>query len=324
MTEHFGPLVRLWGIQPSLLPSTTASSSELMPFLTSIINEALPFIDDVASTKQNPYTSSWTSKGHRTFGAAASPVYLYSRDVSTAALQAILRDYHVPELQEAVSLGKLHPESWFLRRSVHENAAKRGTARWDEWVKCFKVAHAEAEKAFTPTVVSTRVIREWDCQGVQVERDGDMWGDWTLKMEESAHKLPSPLAKRVFPVLQATTSLVGGDHREFLVVQINAGDVVDHVDVSREYKADGAAVRAKYTSIERVRETDEGIEWIMGTASDAEGFLPVWLQKMAMPKEVAKDVGMFLSWIDTQRNGASEGAPPSGGLRSTGGTVPGI
>jgi hypothetical protein len=39
------------------------------------------------------------------------------------------------------------------------------------------------------------------------------------------------------------------------------------------------------------------IEWIMATASDAKGVLPMWIQKTSVPSAVAKDVGYFLKWI---------------------------
>jgi hypothetical protein len=46
----------------------------------------------------------------------------------------------------------------------------------------------------------------------------------------------------------------------------------------------------------------------MATASDAKGVLPQWMQNLAVPGAVAKDVEMFLSWIPSQRND-SNGKP---------------
>ncbi|POR36430.1 Uncharacterized protein TPAR_03377, partial [Tolypocladium paradoxum] len=39
----------------------------------------------------------------------------------------------------------------------------------------------------------------------------------------------------------------------------------------------------------------------MGTASDARGVLPAWVQRMAVPGQIAKDVDMFLGWIAEER-----------------------
>jgi hypothetical protein len=71
-----------------------------------------------------------------------------------------------------------------------------------------------------------------------------------------------------------------------------------------EYARDKSLVMAAYTSIERIRilPTNGDVEWIMATASDAGGVLPQWMQNLAVPSAVAKDVEMFLSWIATQRN----------------------
>jgi hypothetical protein len=293
MTGHYGPLVRLWGVRPSQLPGPTATGQELVPLLSSILLEANPFIADVPSAEQTPHDSSWKTKGSRHFPHSKSPVYLYERHVPAEVLQEVAKENHLP----GVADGKMVDETWFLRRSVHEDKAIEGTASWDEWVRCFKEGHAQAEKEFTPTVVGTHVEREWDCTGITVDLDGETWGNWTLKLEESTHKMPTPLKPRVFPVLQATTSVLSGAARKFMVVQISAGDAYEAEETKR-----GQNVRGKYTSIERVRDTGAGeCEWIMGTTSDAKGLVPLWVQRMATPSHVAKDVELFLGWIAKKR-----------------------
>jgi hypothetical protein len=44
-------------------------------------------------------------------------------------------------------------------------------------------------------------------------------------------------------------------------------------------------------------EEQEEVEWIMSTASDAKGNLPMWMQKLAMPGQLPKDVSYFMKWI---------------------------
>jgi hypothetical protein len=58
-------------------------------------------------------------------------------------------------------------------------------------------------------------------------------------------------------------------------------------------------------SIERVRvlPTNGDVEWMMGTASNAKGVLPQFIQNMAVPGAIAKDVDFFMSWIPSQRSG---------------------
>lgn len=57
-----------------------------------------------------------------------------------------------------------------------------------------------------------------------------------------------------------------------------------------------------YTSIERgiLRDSKE-IEWIMATASDAKGVLPMWAQKLGVPGAVVNDVGFFMKWTADNR-----------------------
>lgn len=56
-------------------------------------------------------------------------------------------------------------------------------------------------------------------------------------------------------------------------------------------------IRAHYTSIERVRQLDDGIvEWITATTSTAAGYLPDGLTNAMLPQELAKDVPSFLNY----------------------------
>lgn len=43
------------------------------------------------------------------------------------------------------------------------------------------------------------------------------------------------------------------------------------------------------------------IEWVMATASDAKGWLPMWAQKLGVPSAVVKDVGLVIGWLASIR-----------------------
>src|SRR5699024_1770712 len=104
---------------------------------------------------------------------------------------------------------------------------------------------------------------------------------------------------------------------EFLVVQMATTADDGAAGAGEGERGKSGTVLGAYTSVERVREvpgtgagtgagTGDGgdvaaIEWVMGTVSDARGVLPAWMQKMAVPGQVAKDVDMFLSWIANER-----------------------
>ncbi|KAM7188852.1 Protein of unknown function (DUF3074) domain containing protein [Rhypophila sp. PSN 637] len=50
-----------------------------------------------------------------------------------------------------------------------------------------------------------------------------------------------------------------------------------------------------------VKETGE-IEWLMALTSDAGGVLPMFIQNLAVPGQIAKDVPLFLGWIAKERD----------------------
>ncbi|KAF5022930.1 hypothetical protein F66182_4996 [Fusarium sp. NRRL 66182] len=300
MSESYGPLVRLWGIHPSKLPTAGAQSSELKVLLASILLEAVPFISTVPSeipsvepaTELHSATDLWKHKTAKTFGSSTAPVHVFERSVDSETLGIVAQKN--PGL--GVAPGSAQAELWALRRSTHEAKKEKGTAAWDEFVRCFKEQHAEAEKAFTPGVVSFMRLQEWDCSGIKVQLGGDTWTDWTLRREESVHELPGPLSKRVFPVLQATAAVRG--RKEFLVVQI----AIRANDAATDEAVHEGPIRGAYTSIERVRELEDGgLEWMMGTVSDAKGMVPMWAQKLGLPGAVAEDVGLFMEWIGEAR-----------------------
>ncbi|KAH7328657.1 hypothetical protein B0I35DRAFT_473338 [Stachybotrys elegans] len=290
-----GPWVRLWGVHTTQLPETSAQAEDVRSLLASLIEEALPFLDDAPTSHKPEQSSPWKYKSTKRYEHSDSPVDLYQRTVSARELQAVAKDHPEPLIRDA----KHSSETWFLRRSLHRNAAEAGTASWEEWVRYFKEKHAEAEKEFTPTVLRTRRLHEWDCGALELPAGGSTWTDWTLKLEESEHKMPAPLHNRLFPVVQATCA--ARDRHDFLVVQ---------VAVRRTPEEDGGSgggdgpVLGVYTSVERIRRTEEGsVEWLMATASDAAGVLPAWVQRAAVPGQIAKDVNMFLKWVATERKG---------------------
>jgi len=131
------------------------------------------------------------------------------------------------------------------------------------------------------------------------------------------HRIGKPILRdRTFPVLQMTCAAMEGpgseaadatitSHREqFLVVSVTVDDFLTspHVSASLRAQHDDAVV-ATYVSIERIRKLDgDGeVEWLMATASDARGVLPMWVQTRAVGGQVAKDVPNFFAWAARER-----------------------
>ncbi|PKS10572.1 hypothetical protein jhhlp_002326 [Lomentospora prolificans] len=306
--HRLGPLIRLWGLPLTDIPPPGVASDDLAPFLMAILQEAVPFLDTI-SPRAGPSEddSLWKSKGTKTFPGSSAPVEVLERIIPVAELELVMARSQLAHGHDQAT--KLHSEVWACRRSVHEDTARKGTASWDEFVSAIKVHHAEAEEDFTPNIRRVHTPLEWDCSGVEAEEGGLIWQDFTLKVHESKHNIGAPLKDRVFAVLQMTAS-AAGEAREFVVVSIAINDFSNAPEAVLS-KEKGPVVGA-YTSVERVRKLDTGeIEWIMATVSDARGVLPLWVQAMAVPGQVAKDVSLFLSWIEKERPKAEANDAPS-------------
>ena len=288
--------------------------------------------------------SAWKPKGSKSYAESAAKVHLSERVVSSADLERIAGRTSPPSVTLRAD-GHLPAETWACRRSVHADSSD-GAARsasWDEFRAALRDAHAESEQAFTPSVVGARAALVWDCGAVEAVEGGETWGRFTLRVEEIRHRLGRPFVKdRVFPVLQMTCSAMKGEKSsgggdgggggsgdgdgdandaaatarkekpEFLVVSIaisNFGKTSEQAEFAQEK----GVIEGAYTSVERVRKLpDSGdIEWIMATASDARGSLPGWMQTMAVPGQIAKDVPLFLSWAAKERKKAAGANPTS-------------
>lgn len=307
------PLLRLSGLKTSQLPSASATPEELRPFITALLQEAVPFIDSAAPT--SPAASQWKSKGIKKFSESAAKVELSERVVTLSATAATA---------DTPTTTTTTTETWACRRSVHMDAATKGTASWAEFARCLRDEHAATEDAFTPTVLAHREALSWAgaraVAPVAVDAgeggSSSVWGEFSLALVEMKHRIPAPLKPRVFPVLQLIASAVPAQAQaqaqvrardEFVVVSVPVADLAAHElgSLSKE----GGVVVGAYAAVERVRKEDGAkgdVEWLMATASDAKGVLPMWVQTRAVPGQIAKDVALFLGWIEGERR-AKEG-----------------
>ena len=254
--------------------------------------------------------------------------------------------------------GKRGREMWCARRSVHEDAARPGSASWAEFDRAFRTHHVASELAFTPNAQAAHEAVVWDCAGVSVglpspsssPRDdghGEAYGDFRLAVLEMRHRVGTGLKDRTFPVLQMSCRAVGpgadlgtaggggggggGEQKaedELFVVSVPVPDFGD--DPRSKLAAEPDALVAAYVSVERIRRLPPlggdgkghaatgggggGIEWLMATAGDAGGILPAWIQNIAMPAVIWKDVPLFLSWIAKERVKSGDEAAGSGGV----------
>ncbi|KAG7120951.1 hypothetical protein HYQ45_009933 [Verticillium longisporum] len=266
-------LLRLSGLPVSQLPAPSATPETQISFLHALLAPAIPFLDSAAPRAGTPSTS-WTPKGTKRFKVSAAAVETSARVVDG--------------------------ETWACRRSVHADAATRGTASWREFAGCFLERHRASERAFTPGVVDSREGARWEVAGVEVDVAGEVWVCEALCVQEMRHAMPGGLLRdRVFGTVMVAAAARGRD--EFVVVSVPLRDLQGS-DLGGLVKEKGVIVGA-YVSVERIRRTEMGqIEWLMATASDAKGVLPMWVQTRAVVGVVAKDVELFLSWIADRRD----------------------
>jgi hypothetical protein len=325
------PLLRLAGLKTSQLPAPTATAEDLRPFITALLREAVPFIDTVAPKAADSHppggaTTPWKPKGVKTLPESDAKVEVTERvvEVATAGSEG-----------GGGAGGAGQKDTWVCRRSVHADSPARGSAGWAEFADCLRDRHAETEEAFTPGVVAHRAAVTWaaadpDQNLDPVEVAGTAWGRFRLALVEMKHRIPAPLRPRVFPVVQLVASAVaaGRELDEFVVVSVTVDDFAQGGLRDRAVlSADKGVVVGAYASVERVRRlpgsggggggAGQEIEWIMATASDAKGVLPMWVQTRAVPGQVAKDVGMFLGWIAKERErgkGKEKGKGASGSV----------
>lgn len=293
-----GPLVRLRALRPQDLPAHATlaekqgngTAPQLSAFLLGVLTEGRAFNTDYLPSK-------FEVKGRdKSSPPSTAHVKLLAREIRAADLP--------PSAHGAASNADAEPENWFARESVHENAARSGTASWEEFDGGLRADHSQHEMDYTPTVFDVHEVLAWPVAaqvGGEDDAGEEPWTEVRAAVVEMAHRMPGPLHDRVFTVLVVT----GKRREEFLTVQIP----VDLTGVKgRKYGREGSksnTVAGAYVSVEFCQLLEGGakVKWVMGTASDAKGILPMWAQKMGVPGAVIKDVGLFIGWCDKRRQG---------------------
>lgn len=240
-------------------------------------------------TSYLPHTFKSKSKDKRS-PPSTTPVELLSRDVSANEIPTSVR----PKDCHGVA------ETWFARTSIHENAAKSGTASWDEFDSGTRVNHCERENDYTPDVLDAHLAFDWSEELGKLGKKVGEWEDVGAEVREMLHKIPPPLNDRVFTVMVIWAKRPA--RSDWLVVQL---PVSTRGLPGLTYQDRPKITTGQYVSVERGELINEGkdVKWQMGTASDAGGVLPMWAQKLGVPGAVVKDVGLFMDWTEGQRSG---------------------
>lgn len=285
-----GPLVRLRNktqselpSHPALPPTTGTARPTIAENVAAILAEADSFM-----TSYLPRTFKTKSKDKRSSPSTA-PVELLSHEIPRSEIPESVR----PKCEGTA-------ETWFARTSIHENAAKSGTASWDEFDRGTRANHAEREDDYTPDVLDAHLVFDWSEELDKLDKNVGEWEDVGAEVREMLHNIPPPLNDRVFTVMVIWAKRPAKN--DWLVVQLP----VDPKGLPGvKYQDRPKITTGQYVSIERGELVDGGknVKWQMGTASDAGGVLPMWAQKLGVPGAVVKDVGLFMQYCEDQRKG---------------------
>ena len=134
--------------------SSTQGSSRRPPleFINSVLTEALTFADSTLDATFKPLSEKSAS------GSTAKVKLLkgeFSSEQTNAGLQSA-------SSLRSTTTTKAPAETWFARRSRHENALRQGTATWDEFDHYLRDDHSETEKAYTPDIKYSHTALDWD------------------------------------------------------------------------------------------------------------------------------------------------------------------
>jgi len=288
-------------LEPSELPThaelqsvkSETTAPDLDAFITEVLHEANLFMTDY-------HAKAFSVKRENQLAApATAKVTLFARDIPVDEIPTTARTPGASGIAE----------TWFSRTSIHSNKREQGTADWDEFESGLLDNHSQNESEYAPDVYDAHKVLSWDESIGQIEG----WRKVGMSIYEMAHKVPPPLNNRVFSVV-VITARSSGDPSIFFVVQIpvDVSGVSKALYSNGRNKQDGDSAEKKkevtmgqYVSIERCELVDGGanVKWQMGTASDAKGALPMWVQKMAVPGTVIKDVSYFIDWLQKRRQG---------------------
>lgn len=136
-----------------------AARPELADFLHSILTEAQTFV-----TKTIPQTFTPERKT-RASPPSTAKVQLSSRTITTVPDDA---QNNTNNTTTSTKRG----EYWVCRKSIHANAAQRGTATWAEFEDGLRENHSENEMAYTPSVAAVEHLLQWPVLG-------EVKGGWT-------------------------------------------------------------------------------------------------------------------------------------------------
>lgn len=128
----------------------------LLFFLKEVLDEALQFVNDTMP-------STFREGGLKVSVPATAKVRLLGRDISSTELNQI--PWSTSRIPRQISNGDLDSgEAWYARISQHENSAVDGSADFGEFDWGLRVDHSEHEREYTPEVIGSYKVLDWDSE----------------------------------------------------------------------------------------------------------------------------------------------------------------
>ncbi|KAJ4344776.1 uncharacterized protein N0V89_012520 [Didymosphaeria variabile] len=212
--------------------------------------------------------------------------------------------------------------TWFARRSLHEEVS------YEELDEVLRKDHERNEMEYTPAIYDVNTLLEW-----HVDEEIEGVRDVNIRITQMHHSMPAPalLNDRVFTVLLVSfipTRPVSGTLSQSIDLQlpvdlstfppaVREQSHVQVVNAKHIYKSpesgtafqkkqDGRKiVEGRYVSLEKIAKVEKDgkmvSKWEMTTNSDAEGSLPLGVQKLGVPGAIVKDVPLAIKHIINNR-----------------------
>lgn len=126
----------------------------LLPFIKAVLEQAVTFVDEILPATFKPVSKKLAPP-------AKAKVQLLKLEVTSTELREIpWFDPKVPRdmPDDIADIG----ETWFARKSLHENCAEKGTALFSEFDYGIRIDHPQHERDYTPNVIDAWKVLSWN------------------------------------------------------------------------------------------------------------------------------------------------------------------
>lgn len=184
--------------------------------------------------------------------------------------------YSVPQaspIDVDVRTANYYNDYWVARENTFDLSSAQQLELWEKFKK-----YVAGDDEYTHTHYEKNYIKElYDFKVKHLQKD--------TYVADLSYDLGFPMSKRKF----YNYIHIVRDEKDFYVISVPINPA------KFGFNEESGFVLARYASVEHVSFNGQ-LKWTMATASDAGGFIPKWVARMATNGAVAKDVPLFLEW----------------------------